>query len=165
MSKALPLLLFLLLFGVVPHMAAQNPHTFTFGVFTTPGCAGFQTIDGQPANEAAGFAGNLCVPYNDNPWWGLQAPQVWGFPNNGFLTNNTTSPQLSAPVFTAQGCNLKTAGCVNYETATAAFTGSGVTLEITVWFVVNKHSRFGRGCYPCVYYTNDETNGAGTASD
>lgn len=167
MCKTLPLLLVLLLFSVV---SQAQTHTFTFGPFTSSnsGCAEFQTLDGQPANEATGFAGEVCFPYNENPYWGIEAPQVWGFPNEGFLTNNNNSPSsLSAPVFTQPGCNLKTAGCVNYETGTSAFTGygGGVIVEVTVWSVVNKHSHFGRGCYPCVYYTNDETNGSGTAAN
>lgn len=167
MSKTLlPLLLVLLLFSVV---SQAQTHTFTFGPFTSyaSGCAEFQTLDGQPANEAIGYSGEVCFPYNENPWWGAEFPQVWGFPNDGFLLNNTTTPQLNAPVFIHAGCNLKTAGCVNYQTGSAAFTGygTGVTVDVTVWFVVNKHTHYGRGCYPCVYYTNDQTNGSGTAAN
>lgn len=161
MKKCMMLSCLLLLSGVC---VAQTTHTFTFGLFTSTGsgCAVMQTLDGQPANEATGYSGGVCFPYNENPWWGIDVPQVWGFPNNGFLTNNNTTPQLSAPTFTKQGCNLQTAGCVDYETGTSDFTGygQGVTVSVTVFFQVNKHvGRFG-----VVYYTNDETNGSGTAT-
>lgn len=147
------------LFILLP-LSAFGQHTFTFGAFTS-GCAEMQTLDGQPANQATGYAGEICFPYNNNPWWGIETPQVWGFPNNGFLTNNTTIPQLSAPTFTVQGCNLQTDGCVDYETGTAEFTGygQGVTVSVTAFFTVHKHVGF-RGH---VYYTNDPTNGSGTA--
>lgn len=163
---ALPLLAFL--FAAVPQMVAQsNTHTFTFGTFSgaNSGCSEFQTIDGQPANQATGDAGEVCFPYGENPWWGLDAPQSWEFPNNGLLLNNTTGYPLSAPTFTKSGCTLQTAGCVDYETGSAPFGGygAGVTVDVNVWFVVNKHSSCGRGgCH--TYYTNDETNGSGTAS-
>ena len=120
-----------------------------------------QTLDGQPANDATGYNGEVCFPYNENPYWGLIAPQVWGFPNNGFLPNNNTSPELSAPVFPNPSCNLQTAGCISYETGTSQFTGygEGVTVSVQVWFKVTKHI----GRYNRVYYTNNETNGSGTA--
>jgi|SRR5579864_6184361 len=154
---ALPLLS-LLLSGIC---SAQTTHTFTFGPFPA-GCAEFQTLDGQPANEGIGYAGEICFPYNDNPWWGVIAPEVWGLPNGGFLPNNVPTPQLSAPTFVSPSCNLQTAGCVDYETGTAEFTGygTGVTVSVTAFFKVNKHvGRFNR-----VYYTNDPTNGSGTAN-
>lgn len=141
-------------------MFAQTTHTFTFGPFPS-GSAEMQTLDGQPANQGTGYAGTISFPYNNNPWWGIEVPQVWGFPNHGFLTNNTTTPQLNAPVFTVQGCNFQTDGCVDYQTGTSEFTGygQGVTVSVTVFFTVHKHiGRFGH-----VYYTNDPTDGSGTA--
>jgi hypothetical protein len=156
MKKAAVLFLLLLASSFT---VAQTTHTFTFGPFTA-GCAEFQTLDGEPANQGVGYAGEVCFPYGGNPWWGIETPQVWEFPNNGYLLNNTTTPQLSAATFVKQGCDFKTVGCVDYETGTAQFAGygDGVTVSVTAFFQVNKHiGRYGR-----VYYTNDPTNGSGT---
>lgn len=153
-------------------LSAQTTHTFTFGQFVrdsytgmVTGTAEMQTLDGIPADQGTGYAGVIMVPYNDSPWWGLECPQEWGFPNNCFLTNNTTTPQLSGPFFTAPNCTLNTGGCVYYETGTAEFVGygQGVTVSVVVWFQVHTHHYCGRGgCH--TYYSDDETNGTGTAT-
>lgn len=121
-----------------------------------------QTLDGQPANSGTGYVGSVTFPYGENPWWGIEVPQAWGFPNNGFLPQNTTTPALGPLTFVNPACNLQTAGCQSYQTGSAAFQGygAGVTVDVTVWFVVTKHI----GRYNHVYYTNDPTNGSGTAT-
>jgi hypothetical protein len=69
-------------------------------------------------------------------------------------------------VFVNPACTLRMAGCVSYQTSSSAFEnyGAGVTVNVTVWFVVHKHSRIGKGCSPCTWYTDDSTNGSGTAT-
>jgi hypothetical protein len=161
MIRTLPLLLLLLSSA----MFAQTTHTFTFGPLGG-GCSAFQLLDGQPSDQASGYSGEVCIPYGENPWWGLEVPQVWGFPNNGFLLNNNVQSSLGAPVFVNPACTLRTAGCVFYQTASSAFEnyGAGVTVNVTAWFVVRKHSRIGKGCSPCVWYTDDSVDVSGTAA-
>jgi hypothetical protein len=153
---------------------AQTVHTFTFGTssFDANGCAVFDTIDGLPSNQQVGFDGSVCVPYNENPWWGLIAPQEgpdglysdgWGYPNNGFLTNNNVEAGLGAPTFTDPNCNLTTPGCVFYKTGHSDFVGygAGVKVDVTVWFkTVLWRDRYNR--YHCC--RTPETNGSGTSS-
>lgn len=182
---ALPLLFLLLSMSAF----AQTTHTFTFGSDLSAGqhtgCAAFTTIDGNDSDQAIGYAGSVCWPgTSENPWWGMFAPNgpyenpdgtfctpgvgicEWGFPNNGDLQNNNVSPSSIGPYTWGTGCGPKTNGCIGTQSATSVFSGygAGVTVSITVNSLVTKHSRFGRGCYPCVWFTIDETGGSGTAT-
>lgn len=158
----------------VPKALDDPTHTYTHGPLSYSGNdAAFVTLDGNPADCGVGYCGLVQVRGGENPWWGLETPQVWLFPNGGFNVNNTVYP-LSAGAFTlvAGSCVvppgtdfLHTDGCS--DTSTTAVTmidyAAGETYTEVALYQVHKRLYCGHGV--CRYaYTNDSVSGTGTTS-
>jgi hypothetical protein len=161
MNKTLPLL-FLLLFGIVSHMAAQtNSATFAYGAVNSGNCSAITewngVVDAYPADM-----GEVCFNFGENPYSGMEIPWQLGFPNNGYLLENTPFT-WAPPVFT--NGNATTDGSTYHQAGVAAYTGygAGVTVSVTVNFTVHVH----KACRYSVcrtYLTDTATGGAGMVS-
>ena len=152
--------LFAPLFLLLSSAFAQT-HNFTFS--GAPDSGGIVAVAKWDGTVIPNGNGTVQLRYNEAQYWGLSCPQQFGFPNDCFLLDNTFTPNFSAPIFKIPGCNLQTAGCADYETATdIVFTGygQGVTMNVEMDFIVTKHI----GRYGHVYYTNDPTGGSGSVT-
>lgn len=156
MTKVLPLCVLLLCTSA---FAKTNTHRFAYGLIGYPcACASIQEWDGNP-NAYSNDMGTVYLNLYDNPYSGMVLPQALGYPNNGYCTSQT--PFAWQPFVWTNG-NATTAGSTGYQIGNAAYGGycSGVYVHTTVYYIVHKHvGRFGH-----IYYTTDETNGAGTVT-
>lgn len=178
---------------------AQTVHTFETASFpyTNP-TAVFTKIDGNDPDCAIGYCGYLQIRYNENPWWGGEFPNgpylnpdgtpcavgspgicEWGFPNGGFLTNNTVYPTAGEGPLTWDnpGCGPSgpdAPGCTAHTDTTITFQdyGAGVVVTFHDTFKVNQHrcyrycsTRYGDYLVNGLWYfnTTDENGGKGTA--
>jgi len=156
---ALTVLLFGLCTGTPAH-AQTKSDTFTFGsagvIGTTQSsnCSSItawdNVVDAYPQDM-----GVACFNFYPNPYSGMEIPWQLGYPNNGFLLDQT--PFTWAPM-------VWTSSTTYTQTGTAAYTGygAGVVVTVNTNVVVTYRKYCWRGCHYFPVYTL--TGGTGVVS-
>lgn len=152
-KMALPLLV-LLLSSI--GFAQTQTATFSFGALGSDNCSAITAWNGVP-NGYPEEMGEICFNLYPNPYSGMEIPWQLGFPNNGFLENQT--PFTWGPM-------VYTGSTTYTQTGTAAYTGygAGVRVNVQANFSVTAHRTCYRGV--CRTYTVAALNGGdGTVTD
>lgn len=141
--------------GVAYAAAQSKSDTFTFGsagvIGTTqssncsPITAWDGVVDAYPQDM-----GEVCFNFYPNPYSGMDIPFQLGYPNNGFLLDNTP--------FT-WGPQVSTSSNTYTQAGTAAYTGygAGVVVNVNVNVVVTQKLSCGHGI--CHYFPVDTLTG------
>lgn len=158
--KKLAILMSLALASVFAH--AQTA-TFTFGAVLASNGECTEVTSWNGVTDAyPEDMGSICFNLGEYPYSGMEIPWQLGFPNNGFLLDQTPFT-YSAPFNVVGG--LHTNGGTFQETGVAAYAGygQGVTVSVLLNFsvTVTKWCRFGRCNYLTTY---NVTGGSGVVT-